>query len=284
MLADSQLDNPGGTALRLSRAQVAADVFCDGMTSVGRIRVAGAAIGGELSFKGARIRNAAGIALDAPMLDAGELSLQLAEPAEGLVDLRHSRIKVFRDDPGCWPSMLSIDGLTYEALEPRLPARQHLQWLARDPSGHQPRPYEQLAAHYTAIGQPAEARHVMYASERNKSRAKTPLARTWSLLQDVTIGYGYQPWRAVAWLAILVATGSIIFTIAPPPPLGPGAPPHFNSVIYTLDLLLPVVDLGQKHAFNPGGAEQWFSYLLVAAGWALVTTVAAGTARVLSRR
>ena len=60
--------------------------------------------------------------------------------------------------------MLSIDGLTYEALEPRLPARQRLQWLARDPSGHQPRPYEQLAAHYTAIGQPAEARHVMYAS------------------------------------------------------------------------------------------------------------------------
>jgi hypothetical protein len=110
------------------------------------------------------------------------------------------------------------------------------------------------------------------------------LARTWSLLQDVTIGYGYQPWRAVAWLAILLAAGSITFAVAPPPPLGASTAPHFNSVIYTLDLLLPVVDLGQKHAFNPGGAEQWFSYLLVAAGWVLVTTVAAGAARVLSRR
>jgi len=110
------------------------------------------------------------------------------------------------------------------------------------------------------------------------------LARTWSLLQDVTIGYGYQPWRAVAWLAILLAAGSITFVVAPPPPLGASTAPHFNSVIYTLDLLLPVVDLGQKHAFNPGGAEQWFSYLLVAAGWVLVTTVAAGAARVLSRR
>jgi hypothetical protein len=58
----------------------------------------------------------------------------------------------------------------------------------------------------------------------------------------------------------------------------------FNAVIYTLDLLLPVVDLGQKHAFDPAGAEQWLSYLLVAAGWVLVTTVAAGAARVLSRR
>ena len=33
-------------------------------------------------------------------MDAGELSFRLAEPAEGLVDLRHSRIKIFRDDPG----------------------------------------------------------------------------------------------------------------------------------------------------------------------------------------
>lgn len=283
-LMDSQLDNPGEIALRLSRAQVAADVFCDGMSAVGGIRVAGATIGGGLSFTGARIRDDAGIALDAPALNAGELSLRLAEPAEGLVDLRHAHIKILRDDPNCWPSLLSIDGLTYDALEPRLPARQRLQWLARDPSGHQPQPYGQLAAHYTAIGQPVEARQVMYASERIQRRTKAPLARSWSLVQDITIGYGYQPWRAVASLVILLAAGSIIFGVAPPPPLGAGNVPHFNPVIYTLDLLLPVVDLGQKHAFNPAGAEQWFSYLLIAAGWVLVTTAAAGAARVLSRR
>jgi hypothetical protein len=154
------------------------------MTSAGEIRATGATIGGELSFKDARICNATGVALDAAALDAGELSLQLAEQAQGLVDLRHARIKIVRDDPSSWPSTLSIDGLTYEALDPRLPARQRLQWLARDPSGHQPRPYEQLASHYTAIGQPAEARRVMYANERIQRRAKTPLARTWGLLQD----------------------------------------------------------------------------------------------------
>jgi hypothetical protein len=284
LLANSQLSSTGGTTLRLSRAKVAADVFCDRMTSAGRIRAAGATIGGELSFKNARISNNAGAALDAPELDSGQLSLRLAEPAEGLIDLSHSHIRIIRDDPRCWPSELSIDGMTYEALEPRLPARQRLQWLARDPSGYQPGPYEQLAAHYTMIGQTAEARHVMYASERMQSRAKAPLARTWRLLQDLTIGYGYRPRRAVAWLVILLAAGSITFAIAPPPPLGPGTAPHFNPVIYALDLLLPVVDLGQKHAFNPGGAEQWLSYLLVAAGWVLVTTVAAGAARVLSRR
>ncbi len=284
LLTGSRLANPGGTALRLSRGKVAADVFCDRMTSAGRIRVAGAVIGGELSFKGARVRNGTGTALDAASLDAGELSLRLAEPAEGLVDLRHARVRIFRDDPGTWPTRLSIDGLTYDALEPPLSAQQRLRWLARDPSGHQPRPYEQLAAHYTAIGQPAQARHVMYAGERILRRNKTLLPRIWSFLQDVTIGYGYQPWRAVAWLAVLLIAGSITFAIAPPPPVQSGNAPHFNPGIYTLDLLLPVVDLGQKHAFNPADAEQWLSYLLIAAGWILVTTVAAGAARVLSRR
>jgi hypothetical protein len=70
---------------------------------------------------------------------------------------------------------------------------------------------------------------------------------------------------------------------APPPALQAGNAPHFNGVFYTLDLMLPVVNIGQKYAFNPGGAEQWLSYVLIAAGWTLATTVATGVARVLRR-
>ena len=55
-------------------------------------------------------------------------------------------------------------------------------------------------------------------------------------------------------------------------------------MIYTLDLLLPVVDLGQKHAYNPVGIEQWLSYLLIAVGWILASTIAAGVARIIARR
>jgi len=171
-------------------------------------------------------------------------------------------------------------------LEPHIPARDRLRWLARDPDGHQPQPYQQLAAHYAAIGQPAQALAVMHERERIQRRTMTPFGRAWSLLQDITVGYGYKPWRAMTWLALLVVTGSLVYHFAPPPPFPSGIVPipHFNSVIYTVDLLLPVVDLGQKHAFNPAGAEQWLSYLLIAAGWVLVTTIAAGAARVLSRR
>ena len=133
------------------------------------------------------------------------------------------------------------------------------------------------------IGEPAQARAVLYARQQIERSGKALPFRIWSLLQDITVGYGYRPRRALAWLALLLGTGSIIFSLAPPPALQPGAAPHFNGIVYTLDLLLPVVNLGQRYAFNPGGAEQWLSYLLIAAGWTLATTVAAGAARVLRR-
>jgi hypothetical protein len=284
LLMGSRLENPGGTACRLSRAQIAADVFCDDMTATGGIRVAGATVGGEISLRNARIQNAGAIALDAQGLHARQVSLRTAEPIAGLVDLSHAQIEILRDDPACWPAELSVEGTTYQALDPRLPARRRLHWLGRDPMGGQQHAYEQLAAYYTSVGQPAQARAVMYARERIQAKAKTPLPRTWSVLQDVTVGYGYQPWRALVWLIVLLAAGSVTFALRPPPPFLAATAPHFNPVIYTLDLLLPVVSLGQKSAFNPSGAEQWLAYILIAAGWVLVTTIAAGAARVLSRR
>jgi hypothetical protein len=104
------------------------------------------------------------------------------------------------------------------------------------------------------------------------------------MLQDITVGYGYRPFRAAFWLMTLLIIGSIIYGTVPPAPLNGSAAPHFNPLTYTLDLLLPVVDLGQKHAYNPAGIEQWLSYLLIAAGWILVSTIATGVARIITRR
>ena len=283
LLMGAQVERPGGVALRFSRAEITADMFCDDMVVIGATRLMGTRIGGTVYLARVRLVNPAGNALSTRSMEAGQVSLLPAEPIEGTVDLSHARIGVLVDDPAGWPATLRLSGLSYQALEPQLPAHERLRWLSRDPRGYEPQPYEQLAAHYSAIGQPAQARRVLYTRERLQRDAKAPLGRAWSLLQDLTVGYGYQPWRAALWLIVLLAAGSILFAAAPPPPLPHGSTPHFIPVIYTLDLLLPVVDLGQKHAFDPGGAEQWFSYVLIAAGWLLATTIAAGVARVLSR-
>ncbi|HEY4854427.1 MAG TPA: hypothetical protein VII22_26880 [Streptosporangiaceae bacterium] len=283
LLTDAHVENPGGMALRFSRAEIAADLFCRRMAVIGMVRLYGARIGGAFELIQVHLVNPADVALDARYVEAGQLALIPDEPIQGTVDLSHARIGLLTDDPACWPATLDLSGLTYQALEPQLPARDRLRWLTRHTQGHEPQPYEQLASYYSTTGQPAQARRVLYTRERLRRDAKAPLGRAWSLLQDLTVGYGYQPWRAALWLIVLLAAGSILFAAAPPAPLLHGGTPHFNAVIYTLDLLLPVVDLGQKHAFNPGGAEQWFSYVLIAAGWLLATTIAAGVARVLSR-
>lgn len=284
LLRGARIENPHGTALRLSPVDVAVDLLCTGMTASGRIDLTGARIGRRLDFTQARVTNPGGVALDARALQAAEVSLATAEPVQGAVDLSHARLGILRDTPPNWPGELRLAGCSYEALEPHLPARQRLAWLARDQASHSPQPYEQLAAWYTAAGQPTEARRVLYAAERRQRTAKALPSRAWSFLQDITVGYGYRPERAALWLSALLIIGSATYAAAPPPPLNSAGAPHFNPVIYTLDLLLPVVDLGQKHAFNPAGAEQWLSYILIAGGWVLVTTIATSIARILTRR
>ena len=271
----------GDRALNAERAQIDGTLVLREAKALGEVNLRSIRVGERLLLAGAELSNPLGIALDAEGLQAQELLLEPGARVEGGVDFRHAAIGVLHDDPAAWPDRLYLDGLTYQALYPRMPARQRLSWLARDPGGHQPQPYEQLAAHYTAIGQPGQARDVLYARERIQRQGKGPVSRTWSLLQDITVGYGYRPRRALGWLALLLTVGSIVFSVAPPPALA--SAPHFNGIVYTLDLLLPVVNLGQKYAFNPGGPEQWLSYLLIAAGWTLATTVAAGLARVLRR-
>jgi hypothetical protein len=282
VLDEAELRDPFGVACRLSRAQVTADLF-GVLTADGQVKLTGATVGAKASFRGSSITCDWGAAIQAEGLQARELIVGPDVRAEGGIDLRHATIGVLRDDPASWPDHLYLDGLTYQTLTPPLSAGERLGWLARDPGGHQPQPYEQLAGVYTAIGQPAQARTVLYAKERIQHRGKGRVARGWSLLQDVTVGYGYRPRRALGWLALLLTIGSIVFSVSPPPALQAGGAPHFNGIVYTLDLMLPVVNLGQKYTFNPGGGEQWLSYVLIAAGWTLATTVAAGVARVLRR-
>jgi hypothetical protein len=283
LLMGASFRRPGETALRMSGAQVSGDMICGGVTVTGGIRLTGAVIGGRLNLDDLRISNPGGIALSARAVQAGQLLLRPAEPVQGIVDLAHARIEILIDDPATWPGQLVLDGMTYQALEPRLPATERLRWLARDPAGHQAQPYEHLAAHYAGQGEPEQARTILLARERVERQAASRPVRLWGFVQDVTLGYGYRPWRALAWLAVLLIAGSVAFTIDPPAALQASAAPHFNPVIYTLDLLLPLVDLGQRHAFNPSGVAQWLSYGLIAAGWILATTVAAAAARVLRR-
>jgi hypothetical protein len=85
-------------------------------------------------------------------------------------------------------------------------------------------------------------------------------------------------------LALGLLLGTVVYGLHHPRPIEPGKAPDFNALIYTLDLLLPIIDFGQEKAFNPHGGYQWLAYVLIATGWILATTVVAGINRALSRQ
>ena len=91
--------------------------------------------------------------------------------------------------------------------------------------------------------------------------------------------------RRTSWFLLeivgVLAVGTLVFGLHHPPPLGGVPHPAFNPFVYALDLLIPLVDLGQRSAYDPQGPQRWLAYLMIAVGWVFVTTIAAGIARVL---
>ena len=215
------LSNPEGTALRAPGSVVRADITC-----TGGFRAAGA-----IDLSGARI--------------GGELRLAAATFASTEADLRKADIRVLSGELSSWPGQLRLNELTYTALEPYLPADQRLSWLHRDPGGYQPQPYEQLAACYRRLGHDEQARIVLLAKHRHRTKRLRLAAKVWGHVQDAAVGYGYRPARAFAWLALLVTVTAIYFTANPPHAIGTGSP-RFQPVIYAFDTVVPVLDLGSR--------------------------------------
>ncbi len=280
-LAGSRLRNPGGAALAAMGMTVGGLLdLCDGFAAEGSVRLAGVRVAGPLCLRGATLTNAGGLALDARHVQARELDLRAGAAIDGIVDLRYARFDVIHDDPGNWPAELRLDALQYAALDPPLTAERRLGWLARD--SYLPSAYQQLAATYRRGGDETAARTVLLAGQRRDHAARPWPARAWGRLQDITVGYGYRPQRAAGWLLVLLLLGTVAFGLRQPP-AGTDHPPAFSPLVYSLDLLLPIVDFGQGDAFQPAGWQRWLAYLLISTGWLLATTIAAGLTHTLRR-
>ncbi|MFC7483500.1 hypothetical protein ACFQX7_30665 [Luedemannella flava] len=275
----ARLDNPGGDSLSATGIR-AGSVFncCEGFTATGNVSVTSGRIASRLCFDRATLQS-----LSCSRADVNHLSMRFAVAPAGEVNLTHARVVLLQDDPATWPSALRLDGLTYQTLIPDLPPTERLGWLGREPRSVRPHPYQQLATAYRQLGHDEHARTVLLARQRRQTRSRSRAARAWGWLQDATVGYGYRPLRAVTWLLALLAIGSAVFAAHPPVAVNPGSSLRFNPVFYTLDLLLPIVGFGQEAAFEPAGAGQWLAYLLIAAGWTLATTAAAGFSRAITR-
>ncbi|WFB10052.1 oxidoreductase [Streptomyces sp. LX-29] len=217
-----------------------------------------------------------------------ELRFLGERPQRGRVILSGAKVVNLVDRSVSWPGPggLAMAGFGYENLIPRghFPLSRRLEWVAAATPEYAPDPYEMLANALRASGEDADAREVLLAKQRRRRETLPVAGKLWGYLQDWTVAYGYRPGRAAVWMAVLWAISTVFFTRHRPDAIKPGEAPHWNAYLYTLDLLLPVIDLGQDTYWRPDGLGQWAAAVLVLLGWILATTVAAGASRLLRRQ
>jgi uncharacterized protein YjbI with pentapeptide repeats len=263
------------------------------------------------------------IVLEASGLRVGQTLLwSPPAPVTGLVNLERASVRRLDDDwsearpDGHWPpeGELRLAGFTYDGFGGRQPASrsQRLEWIRRNhttqtdgdyqSSAFAAQPYEQLARVYREAGEEADARWI--AIQRHSDLRAYGRLNRWrwcgNWLMDKTIRHGYQPLRAVGWLALLYVVVLLMFwwaqhrdsVIVPTRDFGAhSAPtalkcrsdyPCFYPAGYAFDVVIPIIKVGQADNWRPDGQAPWGwayltgSWLATGLGWGLTTLAVAG--------
>ncbi|MQY16766.1 hypothetical protein SRB5_69690 [Streptomyces sp. RB5] len=254
----------------------------------GGMRLDDGRIGDAIDFGDARFVLDPDQELSLRRLATPELRFTGRRPEYGRVVLSGAKVVNLVDRSASWPGpgTLVMAGFSYEHLIPvgPFPLAHRLAWVEAATPEYSPEPYEKLAAVLRHGGEDHAARQVLLAKHRRHRETRPLAGKIWGYAQDWTVAYGYRPTRAVLWIAVLWALGSVYFAGHRPEAIRPGEGPAWNPVLYALDLLLPVIDLGQEDAWQQTGPYQWAATVLILAGWVLATTVAAGASRLLRRQ
>jgi hypothetical protein len=286
--------------ITLARSQIGGDLDCTSGTFIiddgNAVEASGVTIGGDANFDGSRIKGAidlsgANVAGDVSF-DRGEfinprktaISLERARikgaiffqadehgsfKADGIVDLQGASAGGFADERPSWPAILALDGFVYDRIaDGPSDAASRLDWLKLDNSGSN-QPYRQLAKVLEDSGDAAGATQVRQALQARLSSNDWPPFR----LLERSIGYGYQPQRALWGLAGLTALGALIYwrahrmgTMTPTDkdaaqgakssPGLPGHYPRFQPFIFSLENTFPLVKLGQVDKWQPDPSHE----------------------------
>ena len=142
-------------------------------------------------------------------------------------------------------------------------------------------PYQQLAAGCRALGDERQAREVLMAQRDDElARADTRWQeRLWGKTTKITLGYGYQPWRALLFLVAVAALSCVLAVVLgahgalaqTKDTAAPGQPCTVTQQVSVgLDLNLPVgTTLARAGCALPKDAASATAAWLVTVGWVL---------------
>ncbi|MDR7277828.1 hypothetical protein [Catenuloplanes atrovinosus] len=283
-LEGAALHGSGKSALLARRMHVEGSVRCgEDFTAFGPVDMTGLSVSGVVDFRAADLRCCRSV--DLSYVRARSLRIDWSSPPTAL-DLRHAEVDVLADDLATWPKVIELTDFTYGRLDPRCDASagDRIGWLRRSRSGHSPGAYDVLSAVYRSAGRDRDSRRISIAKFWSERAAFGPPGRAWNWLMYLTVGYGYRPWQAVLWLAVLLLAGTTVFGMSYPDDITRVAgSAEFSPFAYTVDVLVPVINLGQRTSWQPHNLAAYAMWFLTVTGWLLTTAVIAGVARVLKR-
>jgi hypothetical protein len=312
---------PGGRSrfqafgtVRLSRAAIA-----------GSLDLTGARLTVQPRHGGDLVSADSACALDASHAHVGDrLVLRQLSDLNGRVSLIGTQVATLSDDPSYWRgrrNVLELDDLSYRLLDrERLDWREGRDWLERL-HHYRDQPYLELARVERAMGRTRDARRLNIErhkarlarqrppwSDRPTLRARNRLARGGDRTLGLLIGWGYARWRlAPMWTALLILAAILfqwaghhnvlrpshlpVIVAGRAPESSHCAPdyPCFESFTYSLDVILPVIDLKQRDNWYADGRTTRGKDVAIATlgltllGWGFATLLAASFTNILKR-
>ena len=320
-------DVEGNVALRIGGIQVGSVYLNDGFRAAGLIWLRHARVRGSVHLAPEK-PEAGTTGLDAAHAQiAGAFEWLPTAQVEGPVNLQGATAGQLDDDwgsgrdNGFWPTggQLDLDGFTYGQLG-RIgedSVAQRLAWIrsqfqtgpGHDAKPFATQPYEQLMTVYQNSGQDAKARKVAIArrSDLRKFGNLSRYHKAANFLLDKSIKYGYQTWRAVAWLAVLyliffgasylaqhlglmIPTASSGLHPIPVATRCTSSYPCFYPAGYAIDTVIPLINVHQGAYWGPNGSAPWGwawtagNWLATGLGWALATLAVAGYTGIVRRQ
>ena len=294
-LGGGRFINGGGWAIRAPNVRVGGNLtlkldesgyaprgqktVIEGGAKFDRAQIAGALVWLNLELRGPGPDGAKGGVLSlADANIAGALQARnLAMQQDGRVDVSGLTCAALDDDLktgwGVDSARLDLEGFSYGRLESagkddRWRAR--LAWLKRAQSRHlgegerfSPQPYAALAQVYARAGRREDCRRVLLAMHDRRTLLASAGPLTWALSSafGLIAGYGFAPIRAARALVLFLALGvagvlAMNGQGALVTPQGRACNGAIEPALYAMDVMLPVIDLGQESACAPGATPR----------------------------
>jgi hypothetical protein len=290
------LKNGGGhEVLNLFSSRIAQSVFLGRSRFNGVVDLQDAQISGSIFLQGAMLSsvNAQNIVVRGSFqVGSSPASAERRQAdttwAEGaLLDLTRSSLGVVATplDLRFWPSKLLLANFSVSAFNfdsdgqsgTKLSRETWLKlWLRRQPSLQ---PYSPVRKTLQDNGDEAIPPILGYEARDRELRESLSNYNfsnsTYLLFSKFVIGYGYQMWLPVIWVAFFVVIGATIFRRTP-------EAKEANMTLgftYSFDALIPLIKLRKKNEeIDIKGPERYYFYVHRLAGWILGTFILAGLA------